>query len=374
MKGSALFQFGFKRRKKEAAQRFSQFLSNAPSLYTRKSYSEDANVCALRIIYGLHQGAALKIKDPIRLGSAADNDMVLQDPGVRPHHAELRRVDGVWGLFDLESGRALQAIETLRRGKFERRRHGLGAAELVFSQFKRRRGSSKLVQHSNPKRALAVLLLVLSVLLTGLAVSLGTRVFFPEPLEESRSLIREGFPDVKLITARNTQPRLIGYVDNEAALTGLKRWLNQQTSLQEPLLKVRVGEELAARVREALQSTQLTVQYISGGVVRLSGTTSDLDVREQIARLAADLRGVIRIDDNMSYIEPVEEVNISPYKMPVPVVGLIPGIQGSFGDGRGRRYFVGAVLPDGAQVVRIGPDVIEVSVAGSNKIVFLAKP
>ena len=357
--------------KQKTAQRFNDLLSRTQSLYAASPHGENAKPCALRISNGLHQGAALRFKDAIRLGSAPDNDLVLQDPGVRPHHAELRRVDGMWGLYDVENGRPLHAIEVARRGKFERRRHGLGAAELVFSQIKKRRGPIT-VRPSNPKRSLAVLLLVFSVFLIGVTAYVGHKVIFPEPVGETRNLVRDGFPDVKLTVGRNQQSLLSGYVDNAEALGRLKRWIDLQVGLGAPQVKVRVGDELANRVREALQDTDLTVQYVSGGVVRVLGTTNKLDVREQIGRLAADLRGIVRIDDKVSYLEAVEEVKPPPpYKIPVRVVDVIPGKQGSFGDGRGTRYFVGAILPDGAEVLNIELDAIEVTLSGTKQKYFI---
>ncbi|WP_207004419.1 FHA domain-containing protein [Trinickia mobilis] len=44
----------------------------------------------LRVLNGLHRGATLPIDaSSVRIGSDADNDLVLLDPGIEPHHATL---------------------------------------------------------------------------------------------------------------------------------------------------------------------------------------------------------------------------------------------------------------------------------------------
>lgn len=52
----------------------------------------------LRILNGLHRGAAFPLDThPIRLGSAADNDFVLSDPGMPAHGATLTKDErGAW--------------------------------------------------------------------------------------------------------------------------------------------------------------------------------------------------------------------------------------------------------------------------------------
>jgi hypothetical protein len=58
----------------------------------------------LRILNGLHRGAALPLdSDVLRLGSASTNDIVLTDPGMPEHAVELNRnTDTGWTISHLE--------------------------------------------------------------------------------------------------------------------------------------------------------------------------------------------------------------------------------------------------------------------------------
>lgn len=325
--------------------------------------------CAVRVADGLHRGAALRLREAARIGSDDANDIVLRDPGVRAQHAELRRVDGVWGVFDAVDGRAATPIERSQRGRFERCRYGIGAAQIVVSQAQpalvaRRRLRGRLA------RLVAPLLLVLSAALGAAVIVQLVQPASAQQPTGTRNLGAEGFADVNLVNAPGMQTVIDGYVDDAAALTRLQHWIQQQ-GLTKGSLQVRVGSELAARVREALAAPGLTVEYRPGGAVRVQGTSDSLAVRERLRRLTTDLAHAVRIDDRVAFIE-VPDTSQREHPLPVRIVDVMPGENGSFGNGSGARYFAGAVLPDGSEVIAVHAEAIEFAI-GTRRITYHLK-
>jgi Inner membrane component of T3SS, cytoplasmic domain len=320
--------------------------------------------CAVRIVAGMHRGAALRLRGAVALGSGDDNDIVLRDPDVRARHAQMRRVDGLWSLFDLQDGSEIPAFQTGRRGRFMRQRHALGAAQLVITQ--------PLPPAPEPLQAQRIVSRVLAPALLVLAASLGAVVIVQLVTPASagivsgtRNLGREGWPDVEIVTGANAPMVVRGYVDDAASLTRLQRWLNTQ-NLGHAMLTVRVGAELAARARDALADATLSVDYQPGGVVRVQGTTTHPAVRERLRRITADLAGAVRVEDRVAFVE-APDLTPKKHVLPVRIVDVRPGNAengGSFGSENGARYFVGAVLPDGAEVLAISEDSIEFSMSG----------
>ncbi|EGF33474.1 type III secretion apparatus protein, YscD/HrpQ family [Oxalobacteraceae bacterium IMCC9480] len=90
----------------------------------------------LRILNGLHRGAALPLDDEtLLLGAHEDADVVIVDPGIVAHHASLQERDGGW-LLTADAGQifsadslAPQALLDLWAGSFFR----LGETWLVIS-------------------------------------------------------------------------------------------------------------------------------------------------------------------------------------------------------------------------------------------------
>lgn len=77
----------------------------------------------LRVLTGLHQGAALPlIGDEWSIGSSNGADLALYDPGIRDHHCLLRLVDDSWSLTSKDGqvtdseGHKVEAIATLQPG------------------------------------------------------------------------------------------------------------------------------------------------------------------------------------------------------------------------------------------------------------------
>jgi len=308
--------------------------------------------CAVRITAGQHLGAQARLRDsPVRIGSAVDNDVVLRDDGVAAHHAELRRVDGRWALYAGASPTLLPALELRRQGACVRALHRIGMAEVIVSHCVRE--PREAVPQPAWQRYLAPGLFVL-------AAALGAAVIvqFVKPAEAGmpagvQGLAKEGWPDVRVVVNAAREVRIEGHVDDAPALERLRAWLRMR-GLGEAQASVRVGSELAARVREALGDTSLAVAYLPGGTVRVQGSSGNLQLRTQLQRLRSDMAGAATVEDRVVYTEAPEAPKFRP--LPFRIVNVVPGENGSFTSDTGGRYFVGAVLPDGAEVLAIHVD------------------
>lgn len=312
--------------------------------------------CALQIVRGLHEGALLRSRtSPMRIGSAEDDDVQLHDPGILPHHAELRRVDGAWALFVAGGAEAAAPAEQWRRAACTRAVYRLGAAELVLSQCLPL-PPAPAAQSQARQRLLATGLFVLAAALgAGVIVQL-IRPAAARVVPGERGLGQHGWPDVRIVVDAQRRRHLQGHVPDPAALASLQAWLKERGLAGLPST-VRVGSELVQRVQDALGDADLAVTWHPGGVVRVQGSSSRLELRGDLQRLAADLKGVVVLEDRVTYVETPELPRFRP--LPFRIVNVLPGEHGSFITDTGGRFFVGAVLPDGAQVLAIHADGVE---------------
>ncbi|MCK6552621.1 FHA domain-containing protein, partial [Myxococcota bacterium] len=91
--------------------------------------------CRLRVTTGPDAGQSVETaKDLIRVGTAADNDLVLRDPAVSRAHFELRRKKGDYSLVDVGStnGTYIGPIEVKEVRLRKATEIGLGDTTLVF--------------------------------------------------------------------------------------------------------------------------------------------------------------------------------------------------------------------------------------------------
>lgn len=346
-----------------AQQRFAGLLQSPKAAFAARP---DLGPCAVRVTDGLHRGATLRLRGPARVGSAQDNDIVLRDAGVQPHHVELRRVDGVWCLLALPEGQVLPVAERRACGRFLRQRHELGGAGLVLTQPRPPEPVHRRVGRSLRQGAAPVLLALSALLSAGVVVQLVRPASATVPMG-TRNLAAHGWPDVNLVSAPDTSLQAVGYVDDADALMRLRQWL-QKEGLPHAAMQVRIGAEITLRVREALADPTLSVAYSGGGTVRVQGTSEDMAVRERLRMLTADLAGVVRIDNRVAFYE-VPDTSPRQHSLPIRIVNVMPGENGSFASDKGQRYFVGAVLPDGAEVVSIDVDSIEFAL-GNRRITY----
>jgi hypothetical protein len=339
--------------------------------------------CALRIDEGLHRGAVALLRiSPMRIGSSADNDIVLRDAGVLPLHAELRRLDGSWRLCVPNTAEAIPPHRSQRKGAFTRRTYLVGAAQLIISQPTRaeeacewyRAWAARLglrrVAGLPWKRFAAPAFFALAVF----CVAVGALTFIKASATNSRPPTRisspQEWPDVRIDHDRSGAITVRGFVSNAEEAGRLRAWLRSREDLQGAVVNVRIGDDLVQRVMGLLPDKSLQASYAGSGVVRVAGASTSKALREEIRRLNSDLSDVVRIEDAITYTLPTEPPTLRP--LPFRISGVSPGANGSFGTDSGARYFVGSVLNDGAEVMAVRSDEIEFKL-GQTRIFYPLK-
>lgn len=324
-----------------------------------KSVANDCAAFVLTITGGLHAGASVRSRRCMTIGASAEDDLMLRDPGVEAGHAEIARLNGAWAVLRSEGGatRALTPVESLRRGHFLRQRYQIGGAAFVLTQMVRLKVAIVRTQPSWLRpvavSALACVTLLV-VVMTFVMLPGGASVVEPP---DAQTLATRGWPDVQVTPAPSGGFRVSGYVEDAAQLERLHQWLDA-----EPLghleWHVRSGVELVALVRQALGAEGVSVQYAGAGRVRVQGTISDMAVRQRLSGVATDLAGIVQIEDRLAVIDTkVSEPRARP--LPFKILDVVPGENGYFRTDTGARYFVGATLSDGSEVIAISADAIE---------------
>lgn len=324
-----------------------------------KSMAHDCSAFALTITQGLHCGATVRGRSCMTIGASPEDDLMLRDDGVRAAHAEIARVSGVWAVLSSAEGtsRVLPPVETLRRGRFLRQRFQIGAAQLVLTQSVAVPVLSKRVNKSLWRPVLIWPIACVTVVLTIAAFSLLSDPRRAVEAPDPQTMAARGWPDVQILPEPSGGFRVVGYVEDAAQLDRLRQWLDPQP-LAPLTWQVRSGAELVVLVRQALNEESATVEYAGGGRVRVQGTVTDMAIRQRLRVVAADLAGVLQIEDRLAVVDAQAS---APRVRPLPfrILDVVPGENGYFRTDAGARYFVGATLSDGAEVVSITPDAIE---------------
>ncbi|MES2888934.1 MAG: hypothetical protein V4739_13110 [Pseudomonadota bacterium] len=346
-----------------AAERFAQKVAQA-----------DCTPFALLITEGMHEGAFLRGRACMTVGASPQDDLMLRDPGVDPTHAEIARVNGSWALLSSNgtSTRALKPVESRRQGRFLRQRYTLGGASLVLTQLVGPDKPAVTVKRwSRPAVLWPAFLAALTLMvLAGWFVSHARDVPAVPPV---RNLVAEGWPDVQLGPDLQGGLAMSGYVDDAVQLERLREWwLTQPLQAVHPVSwQVRTGSEVTAMVRKTLNAEEVAVSYIGAGRLRVQGTVSDASVRERLRHLTNDLAGTVQVEDHLAVIDAQAS---APRMRPLPfrIMDVVPGPNGHFRTDTGGRYFVGATLQDGAEVIAISTDVIEFQI-GDRQVLYPLK-
>jgi hypothetical protein len=123
-----------------------------------------------------------------------------------------------------------------------------------------------------------------------------------------------------------------------------------------------LSPDVLAQVKHVLASEGLNVG-LQDGRLSIAGTTRTLEVKDRIRALREDLRGIVAIDDRVAYLAaPAPETRPIPF--PVALRGVMMGQPSYFLTDRGERYYVGGVLPDGAEIIAIERDQIRARLRG----------
>jgi type III secretion protein D len=279
----------------------------------------------LRVLNGLHQGAALPLfGEQWCIGASAEADLALYDPGIAVRHAWLRQIEQRWcvqaeqGLLQDHAGQVLAQIADLAVDL----PFIVGGIELCVS----------LADHPWPSQ--------------------------PERASDSLEAPREPSPDLPLSTlSKYTQKRLMialvvfaVLVTAVGAMNGGQR--QAQASLMEAVPQkidlptpVDVRQQLLKMLNERELAQRVSLQVINGQIA-LGGNVS----QEEVALLARMLeRFAEQFDTPVAVMSRVREFNGQP---PFKILQIVGGPNGHVVLGDGQRLFLGDEV-DGLRLVTI---------------------
>ena len=125
---------------------------------------------------------------------------------------------------------------------------------------------------------------------------------------------------------------------------------------------------LLEQVKNTFADEALNVS-LRDGKLHIAGQTSHREVKQRIRSLADDLRGVVAVEDGVTYVDDGKGTSLGPF--PVKLRSVMVGNPSYFLTDRGVRYFVGGVLPDGAEVLAIESRQIRLRAGGKDVIYSL---
>lgn len=307
-----------------SAQRFAALLSSETELEVARP---DAPVApaTLNIGTGLHAGACLKLTaDQYLVGCAEDCDIVLRDRHIADHHCSLIRGWAGFAVRDLrsKSGKLLTPTDV----KYD---HGsidvhyeVGELRFVVRQPPPAGVISESEAAQNPPVSRAVVLaVVVGVLVAAVGLAIVGQIGKHRGTEQ----------------ARNPSVPAAGLDEKASA---------------------RLMEE----ARLALADDRLKVELHDGRLL-VEGSTGHSALKARIQALATDLKGTIPVEDRVTYLAADDPLD-GPGPLPVRVQSVMVGHPAYFITDTGARYFVGGVLPDGAEVVAISAGEIQFKRAG----------
>lgn len=281
----------------------------------------------LRVLNGLHQGAALPLfGEQWCIGSNAEADLALYDPGIATRHAWLRQVEQRWcvqaeeGLLHDDQGQVLAQIVDLALD----RPFSIGAIRLCVS----------LTDQPWPAEPA------------------------PEPSVEMFEVPAEAPPELRLSTLRGpAQKRVISGLVVFAVLVAAVGVMNagdqdvQASLMPAPVQKIdlatvaEVRQQLLKMLSERELAQRVSMQVINGQI-SLNGDVSS----EEMALLSRMLgRFAERFDTPVPVISRVREGNSQP---PFKITQIVGSPNGHVVLEGGRRLFLGDEV-DGLRLVSI---------------------
>ncbi|WP_300627619.1 FHA domain-containing protein [Pseudomonas sp.] len=281
----------------------------------------------LRVLDGLHQGAALPLfGEQWSLGANPDADLLLNDPGVLEHHARLRLADGCWsvqaeaGLLKDSGGQALAQIGDLALNTV----FLIGCVRLCVSPADQPWPQAPAPAPAPPLSEPVVqapLALKLSAISSSQQKRLLSLVLAFAVIIAAAGIIFSG--------ERNAQASLMSPVIQ-------KPELGSPFEVRQQLLKMLSERELSQRI---------TLQVINGQVA-LSGDVSQDEV-ELVARMLS------RFGEQFDSAVPViSRVRARDGALPFKIVQIVGGPNGHVVLEEGSRLFVGDEV-DGLRLVLI---------------------
>ena len=355
------------------AERFATLVSPISEAERSESIDPVAQpVVRLFIASGLHNGASMDLTaDEYRIGSSSDCDIVLRDAEVAEYHCLLARKWYGFAMHDLRSGKprpvAPQSVG-YDNGEIDAI-FDIGGLLLTLRQpppAPQKPISGSPGQERSPTWTVtAVIVVGVLVLAVGFALAnrAAKQASLPKPeliAAGNKALAAQGFDSVHMRRGPRGELQIIGLVGDNADRQKLAEWL-KHSKVGDAHVTVQLSSELIEQVQHALDTGNLQVS-LRDGRLQIEGTTPQLAVKDRIRALTEDLRDTVTVEDRVTYIDARERAPVGP--LPIRVRGVMIGDASYFLTDQGARYFVGGVLPDGAEVVSIDAAKIQFRVAG----------
>ena len=310
----------------QSAQRFAALLSSEAELEAERPDASDSRTApaTLKIASGLHTGACLKLTvNQYLIGCAQDCDIVLRDSHIAEHHCKLIRG---WAGFSVRDQR-------------------FGSTQLVAPTEVKYDGGSIEVQYE----------------IGGLRFS----VCQPPPATTPPAAgSRWHFPGSRALLLAV----VVGVLVAAVALAAFGQAGRHQSGIQAHQpgapgsgLDATAAARVVEEARLALADDRVKVEVHDGRLL-VEGATAQAALKARIQALATDMRGTIPVEDRTTYIP--DQGSEGPGPLPIRVQSVMVSQPGYFITDSGARYFVGGVLPDGAEVVSISATEIQFLRAG----------
>jgi hypothetical protein len=352
----------------QRARRFASLVSPASDLEVAREAALGHLTTTLRITSGLHHGASMGLTAAeYVIGCADDCDIVLRGAEVAARHCRLTREWSGMAVFDLRP--AVAQSVTARRVSYNG-----GAIEVEYDvggvQFTLRHPTpARAEQHADKHPASWPLLLTgIGGVVVALAFTVisGTAKQTPgAPAQRiealDRALAGQGLGSIHLGRGAHGELEVHGSVADAAHRRRLEEWL-AANHLDNAHVSVVATSDLVEEARRALADD--TVRFeVRDGRLLVEGRTSRTVLKNRIHALAEDLHGTVLVEDHINYVTEADSGN-APGPLPVRVQSVMVGDPSYFLTDSGARYFIGGVLPDGAEVRAIDTDQIQFSRGG----------
>lgn len=349
------------------ARRFSSLIGEPGELESAAGAAQGSVPALLRITSGLHRGASMALTNREYLvGSADECDIVLRDAQVAARHCALSREWSGITVRDLRSGVAqpTAAKQVTYDGGAIEAEYAIGGVHFTLRhpppEPKQPRSHRHQASWLFGLVAVVGLVAVLALTASGGARQWSLQTGAQRLDALNRALAEQGLGSVHLGRGVQGEVQVNGTVTDTAHRRRLDEWLAAQ-HLNDAHLNVVTTSDLVEEARRALAAGAVSVRLSDRRLV-VEGKTSETALKSRIRAFAEDLRGTVAVEDHVVY---VADDDNSPGPLPVRVQGVMIGAPSYFMTDSGVRYFVGGVLPDGAEVLSIDAEAIQFRRAGS---------